>query len=109
MHTNNVKGVHALIKKDSARQFNRSPDLKQEIGLVLYLDLAQWRVNQSLMSRNSGQPKNLFRSWLKILKEEVIENKKKNHVNLMCNIVYKLKFLSVHMSVRKIYDKLIQK
>ena len=78
VHTNNVEGVHALIKKDSGRQFNRSPDMKQEIGLVLYLELAQWRVNQGLMCKDTGKPKNLFRSWLTILKEQVIEKKNQN-------------------------------
>ena len=79
VHTNNVEGVHALIKRDSSRQFYRSPDKKSDIGLVLYLELAQWRVNRGLEARATGNTKNLFRSWLTILKQEVSDIKNKSN------------------------------
>ena len=56
VHTNNVEGVHALIKRDSSRQFSRSPDKKIVFQLVLYLKLAQCRVNRGLKARATGNP-----------------------------------------------------
>ena len=47
VHTNNVEGIHAVIKKDARRQFGRLPYLTAE-GQSYYLDLLVWRTNTKL-------------------------------------------------------------
>ena len=47
VHTNNVEGIHATLKKDARKQFGRLPYLTTE-GLPYYIDLVNWRVNQGL-------------------------------------------------------------
>jgi hypothetical protein len=64
IHTNNVEGIHMLLKKDTLRQFGRSADIDIYKGSVRYLELAQWRVNRGLEAATYKEPKNLFRSLL---------------------------------------------
>ena len=46
--TNNVEGIHGVIKKDGQQQFGRLPYLTDE-GNTYYLDLLIWRANKRLM------------------------------------------------------------
>ena len=47
VHTNNVEGIHSVIKKASCQQFGRLPILSKGEE-THYLDLIVWRVNASL-------------------------------------------------------------
>ena len=47
VHSNNVEGVHALLKTDARRQFGRLPYLTAS-GQPYYIDLICWRVNTKL-------------------------------------------------------------
>ena len=55
-HTNNVEGIHGVIKRDARAQFNRLPYLNKD-GDSYYLDLLVWRANARL------EKQHLFRSW----------------------------------------------
>ena len=46
-HTNNVEGIHGVVKRDALRQFGRLPYLTVN-GNTYYLDLLIWRANQRL-------------------------------------------------------------
>ena len=46
-HTNNVEGIHGVIKQDARQQFGRLPYLNSE-GNTYYLDLLVWRANKRL-------------------------------------------------------------
>ena len=56
-HTNNVEGIHGVIKSAALAQFNRLPYLTEE-GMTYCLDLLIWRENQNL------QEKPVFTSFL---------------------------------------------
>jgi len=61
VHTNNVEGIHATLKKDSRKQFGRLPYLTSD-GKPYYIDLVCWRVNQGL------QKISLWPAFCRILK-----------------------------------------
>ena len=61
VHTNNVEGIHATLKVDARKQFNRLTFLTPD-GKPYYIDLVNWRVNQ-------GSKKNsLWLAFCRILK-----------------------------------------
>ena len=47
VHTNNVEGIHGVVKRKARQQFGRLPYINQE-GDSYYLDLLVWQVNQDL-------------------------------------------------------------
>ena len=49
-HSNNVEGIHGVLKQDGRSQFGRLPYLNSE-GNVYYLDLLVWRANQRLQKK----------------------------------------------------------
>lgn len=51
VHTNNVEGIHATLKKDARKQFGRLPYLTSD-GKPYYIDICNWRVNQGLQKRS---------------------------------------------------------
>ena len=59
-HTNNVEGIHGVIKRAALAQFSRLPYLMRD-GMTYYLDLLIWRENQHL------QDKPAFTAFLKDL------------------------------------------
>ena len=71
-HTNNVEGMHRIIKHECLKQFNRQP-LVEQTGRPIYLDLVSWRCNHRLEQKEKGEPINVFRHFLRALLKWVRE------------------------------------
>ena len=62
VHTNNVEGMHSVVKKDARRQFDCLPYVNQKGG-IYYMDLLIWRAKCRLQNLP------FFKSFMKILYE----------------------------------------
>ena len=70
VHTNNVEGIHAVMKNMSRKQFNRLPFVTDE-GKPYYIDLICWRTNVGLQK---ADPWTEFCKALKSWTEDPLED-----------------------------------
>ena len=67
VHTNNVEGIHATLKKDSRTQFGRLPSVRN--GHVHYLDLVVWRTHARLRACEQGTDSQFLVNFLLALRD----------------------------------------
>ena len=63
VHTNNVEGIHGVLKRAAMAQFGRLPYLPSD-GLPYYLDLLIWRINAELKGERTPWQQFCFDLWV---------------------------------------------